>query len=328
MSSPTVSIIIPVYNRPALLREAVASALAQTWRPIEILIVDDGSTDDTPAVIAELARSHDVIRALHRPNGGPGAARETGRLAARGEFLQYLDSDDLLLPSKLELQVTALLREPAAAIAYGRTTYRNAEGNVIPCTWKPSLDGQTQIFPHFLLGRLWETATPLYRASVASEVGPWSTLRLEEDWEYDCRYGALGAQLVHVATIVAEHRDLAADRLSRGRVTDPYRLSQRAAAHAAIYRSARRAEITNEQPEMQQYARELFLLARQCGAAGNAADSRMLLALAAEASSARDIRFYERVSRTIGSRAVGTLSSWIDRFRRDPSPTARRLDND
>ena len=97
-----VTTIIPVYNRPCFLREAVASVLAQTYRPIEIIIVDDGSGPETVAVCEELAAAHPEIRILHQENAGPGAARERGRLAARGEFIQYLDSDDRLLPEKFE----------------------------------------------------------------------------------------------------------------------------------------------------------------------------------------------------------------------------------
>src|SRR5947199_44997 len=82
--------IVPVYNRPAVAREAVASVLAQTHRPIEIIVVDDGSTDNTGAVVDALTREHpEVLRAIHIPNGGPGHAREAGRALTRGEFVQY-----------------------------------------------------------------------------------------------------------------------------------------------------------------------------------------------------------------------------------------------
>src|SRR4051812_13992958 len=94
---PLVSTIIPVFNRPAMLREAVTSVLSQTYRPIEVIIVDDGSTDDdTPRAIAELAERHPDVRGIRRTNGGPGLAREAGRGESRGDFIQYLDSDDLL----------------------------------------------------------------------------------------------------------------------------------------------------------------------------------------------------------------------------------------
>ncbi|MGH9419051.1 MAG: glycosyltransferase family A protein, partial [Thermoanaerobaculia bacterium] len=112
--------IIPVFNRPALLVEAVGSVLAQTYRPVEIIVVDDGSTDETSSVSDALATKHGgIIRVIHKTNGGPGLAREAGRIAARGDYIQHLDSDDLLLPRKFELQVAALEASPGCGAAYG-----------------------------------------------------------------------------------------------------------------------------------------------------------------------------------------------------------------
>jgi hypothetical protein len=155
----------------------------------------------------------------------------------------------------------------------------------------------------------------LYRAAASAAAGPWTPRRLEEDWEYDCRIGALRLPVTFVPELVAEHRDAAADRLSRGEVLDAARLRDRVAAHESIYASARRAGITNDMPEMQQFARALFLLARQCGAAGLGDESRALLGLAAEASEARDVRAYGAVSRLLGARAAGTLSLFADQLR-------------
>ena len=307
-----------------MLREAVQSAIAQTYRPIEIVIVDDGSTDDTPQAIAELeARHGGEIRAVRRANGGPGAARETGRLAARGEFVQYLDSDDLLLPHKFALQTRALNDDPAAGVAYGRTRYRDAGGAEIACDWKPLLDHQLSIFPYFLLGRLWETVSPLYRASVLDAAGPWTPRRLEEDWEYDCRVGSLGVRLAFTPDVVAEHRAHASERLSRGPALDPGRLRDRAAAHEAIYGHALAAGVSTAAAEMQHFARSLFLLARQCGAAALPAESERLFALARAASgdgSARlQFRIYSAVARVIGWSAAGKLATMTDRWRSSPS---------
>ena len=104
-SPPPVSVIIPVYNRPAMVREALASVLAQTFRNFEILAVDDGSTDDTPERLEEAAEGAPlrVIRIEHC--GKPGAVRNRGVEAARGELLAFLDSDDLWAPEKLESQL-------------------------------------------------------------------------------------------------------------------------------------------------------------------------------------------------------------------------------
>ncbi|MBK7137374.1 MAG: glycosyltransferase family 2 protein [Rhodocyclales bacterium] len=167
MTPGLVSTIIPVYNRPAQLREAVASVLAQDYRPIEIIIVDDGSTDDTFAVAQELAAEHPgIIRAETQTNVGPGMARERGRQMAQGEFIQYLDSDDVLLPGKFLAQVTALRAHPGADVAYGMTRYRHPDGRIEPGPWKGSGVAREAMFPPFLLERWWDTPNPLYRASV------------------------------------------------------------------------------------------------------------------------------------------------------------------
>jgi glycosyltransferase involved in cell wall biosynthesis len=308
-----VSIIVPVYNRPDMLRQAVASALAQTYMDLEVIIVDDESTDDTPRVIEELRSRNPRIRSLRRPNGGPGLARESGRLAAEGEFIQYLDSDDLLLPRKLERQVAALRAHPEAGVAYGRIIYRNARGDEIICDWKPANQNVTAIFPSFLIARWWETVAPLYRRSVTDAAGPWTSLRLEEDWEYDARIGSLGVRLVFVDEPVGEHRDHPEDRLSRGAGSDPRRLRDRAEAHARIAMHARTAGVDPQTPEVGIFARELFHIARQCGAAGLTAESKRLVGFARDIADRRDLRWYARAARLLGWRLTGRLAGWIDR---------------
>ena len=108
-----VSTIIPVYNRPDMLRAAVESVLQQTHRPIEVIIADDGSTDETGEVAKELVEQHpEVVRYTRHENAGPGPARELGRQLARGEFIQYLDSDDRLLPNKFAIKSARCARIP------------------------------------------------------------------------------------------------------------------------------------------------------------------------------------------------------------------------
>ena len=319
-STRQVSVIVPVFNRPHMLRQAVASVLAQTHGDFEVIVVDDGSTDETPRVIGELCAADPRIRSLRRPNGGPGLAREAGRQAARGEFIQYLDSDDLLLPRKLELQLAALTAHPECGVAYGLTRYRDAAGEEIACTWKEPNAVRETMFPSFLLARWWETATPLYRRTITDAAGPWTDLRLEEDWEYDARVAALGVRLAFVPEFVAEHRDHAEERLSRGAGLEPRRLRWRAQAHERIYAHARRAGVPLETPEMRHFARELFLLSRMCGAAGLAAESRTLFTLAREASgderNRAQFRLYRTVAALLGWRAAGRLSQLFDHLRR------------
>ena len=154
MNLGLVSTIIPVWNRPVLLRDAVASVLAQTHRPIEIIIVDDGSTDETGGVVDVLRDAYpDVVQALHIANGGPGVAREAGRRIVRGEYVQHLDSDDLLLPRKFELQVAALRSAPDCGVAYGWTRFRHADGRLEKRPWKRSGERIATMFPAMLQSR-------------------------------------------------------------------------------------------------------------------------------------------------------------------------------
>jgi len=317
-----VTTIIPVHNRAAALRDAVESVLAQDWRPIEILIVDDGSIDDTPAVAMEIASSHaDIVRVLTRANGGPGAARETGRAAAQGEFIQHLDSDDVLLPGKFTAQVAALRAQPDAGAAYGITLLRDARGKRIESPHKGTGRKVDAMFPDFLFGRWWDTSTPLYRRSVVDAAGPWTTLRIEEDWEYDCRVAALGTRLAYVAQPVSETREHAADRLSQRTAFEPQRMRDRAASHELIFAHAQRAGIAIDSPAMKHYSRELFLLARQCGAAGLAQESQRLFQLSREAAGDErahgiDYRGYRALAGLVGWIAMGRASVWLDGLRR------------
>ena len=321
MTSDLVSTIIPALNRRAQLQEAVQSVLDQDYRPIEVIIVDDGSTDDTFAAAQAFASSHgDVVRAVTQSNGGPGLAREHGRQLARGEFIQYLDSDDVLLPGKFTAQVAALRAMPAAGVAYGLTRFRQANGDLLSDPWKGSGVRRDAMFPSFLTERWWDTPTPLYRAALCEAAGPWTDLRLEEDWEYDCRVAALGTQLAWCDVFVAEVRDHDGGRLCRGTALDSTRNSQRARSHELIYGHAVRAGLSGT-PEMQHFARALFLLARQCGASGLAEQSQRLFALAQQASGdtrsrGADFRAYGLASKILGWTTMGRVSHWMDGMRR------------
>jgi glycosyltransferase involved in cell wall biosynthesis len=115
---PTVSVIIPTYNRARLLGRAVRSVLAQNYQDFELIIVDDGSTDDTEGLVKNL--NSEKIRYLrHRQNKGASAARNTGISSARGEYIAFQDSDDEWMPDKLEKQMRAFaVAPPEVGIIY------------------------------------------------------------------------------------------------------------------------------------------------------------------------------------------------------------------
>ncbi len=114
-SDLAVSVVIPLWNNERYIGEAIASALAQTHPAQEIVVVDDGSTDDSAAIAAAFGPP---VRILSTAHAGQGAARNRGARAVTGEVLAFLDADDLWLPTKLERQLAAMVEPPGASIAF------------------------------------------------------------------------------------------------------------------------------------------------------------------------------------------------------------------
>jgi glycosyltransferase involved in cell wall biosynthesis len=129
-TTPTVAVIIPTYNRAALLVEALESVLAQTFQDFEVFIVDDGSTDDTQ-IRLDPYLTDPRIHYLSQENGGPARARNTGIRASSSEFIALLDSDDLWLPTKLEKQIALLHAQPDIGLVYTDVTWIEANGEVM-----------------------------------------------------------------------------------------------------------------------------------------------------------------------------------------------------
>lgn len=279
-----VSTIIPVFNRAAMLREAVASVLAQTWRPIEIIIVDDGSSDSTVHTAEDLQSQHpEITHVLRQTNSGPGPARQAGVEVAQGEFIQFLDSDDLLLPNKFELQVRGLREDAEADISYGKT-YVRVNGVRQQSPSQGSGEKHRDLFPALLNTRLWETSTPLYRSSVLERIGPWSTRRQLEDWEFDSRAGAAGVKLHYCDQFIAEYVNHDEGRLCHLWMTNINALRDRVSAYVAVLSNAKKAGVPRESKEMQQFARSLFWMARSTGRYGLAGEANQLFKLARDLS--------------------------------------------
>lgn len=321
-----VSTIIPVYNREKFLVEAVESVLAQTYRPIEIIISDDGSTDNTLEVARGFASKLDgLVKVLSNPNRGAGAARESGRQAARGEYIQYLDSDDLLWPNKFEDQVGALLQNPGCGIAYGISRLTDMQGSVIASPFKWTGENYQTLFPKLLVDRWWCTHTPLYRRTVCDAAGPWSNLRYSQDWLYDSNIGALGVRLVNCGTIVSDHRTHHSSRQTgHGGWLDP---PDRVRFFIGLFENSIKAGVEVGCKEMNHFSRWMFLNSRQCGAMGDAIAAKACcdLAVRAAGEELRDIRVYRRLARAIGWNVMGRITQWMDQFiKRQPGTNTQK----
>src|SRR5947207_692803 len=112
MDEPLVSIVVPTYNRAYCLPRTIDSALAQTYASVEVIVVDDGSKDDTAALVRARYGSDGRVQMISQQNAGVAAARNTGMAAARGDYVALLDSDDVWQPWKLELQMACMRAHP------------------------------------------------------------------------------------------------------------------------------------------------------------------------------------------------------------------------
>jgi glycosyltransferase involved in cell wall biosynthesis len=169
--SPVVSVIIPTYNCARYLPEAIDSVLAQTYRDFEIIVVDDGSTDNTQEV---LARYGDHMRVIRQSNQGSAAARNAGILPARGEFIAFLDADDLWLPHKLERQVPLFDERPELGWIYSDYREFDESGPRARSFFeRPGLRPPPEgwIVLKLAMGCITWTATVVARASCFREVG-------------------------------------------------------------------------------------------------------------------------------------------------------------
>lgn len=136
---PTVSVIIPTYNRAQYIGESIRSVLLQTYADFEIIIVDDGSTDDTPKVIEAI--SDPRVRYVRQENRGRSQARNHALSLARGRYITFLDSDDLYLPDKIELQVAYLARHPGAGMVYTSAYCINEVGELLAHRYEATASG-------------------------------------------------------------------------------------------------------------------------------------------------------------------------------------------
>lgn len=208
MTGPQVSVIVPAYNVARFLPAAIASIHSQRYQPLEILVIDDGSTDNTSEVAASFGSS---IRYFRQANGGPASARNIGLREARGEILAFLDADDEWPADKLAIQMARLSAADAPDVVSGRIRYVFLSGALRP---NYRFEGPDQTVAHIHLG------ASLWRRRALELVGPFDeSLRMGEDQDWFLRARELGLKIVVMreVTLLYQHHD---SNMTRGANAD------------------------------------------------------------------------------------------------------------
>jgi glycosyltransferase involved in cell wall biosynthesis len=207
LPAPFVSFLIPAYNVAPFIGETLASVLSADRNDFEIIVVNDGSTDETPAILATIDDAR--VRVIHQQNRGLPATRNTGILNSRGDVLIFLDGDDLFDMSALDSMVQSLLADPEAVLAYGNNVKFHSDGR----RWAPSPYGRIRRRPSGHLLReivqrnfIGPPGCCCVRRRAVDQAGMFdATLLMGEDWEFYCRMASVGS-FVFVPVVCLHYR--------------------------------------------------------------------------------------------------------------------------
>lgn len=182
MRMPLVSVVIATYNQAKYLGDSIESVLNQTYGNVELIVVDDGSTDNTQEVLSQYCGR---ITMIQQPNSERGAARNRGLYEARGEFIAFLDADDIWVPKKLAREVEYLLKHPDTGVVYGDVKIIDESGRVTGRLRKPSHFGW--VTREILTSNFVSFSSHLVRREAAVKIGGFPESRLisgSEDWVF------------------------------------------------------------------------------------------------------------------------------------------------
>jgi glycosyltransferase involved in cell wall biosynthesis len=219
-SPPLVSVVIPCRNGAAWLGDAIESCLGQSWQDLEIIVVDDASTDGSRDVARRYCDRG--IIALDSPRRGASAARNSGLEQATGDFIQFLDADDVLDGDKIRVQIERLAGAPVGAIASGAWARFRVRPNEVVFTaepvWRDFSAPEEFLIASWLGGGMMANFAWLSPRSVLERAGPWDeTLSLVDDGEYFCRVLLAASAVLFSGQARGFYRSAAAPGLSRRR---------------------------------------------------------------------------------------------------------------
>lgn len=202
------SVIIPVKNRSSLFGKAYTSVVKQNYRPIEVIIINDGSEpseyEKILNIIKETPPQNDFTTKIitNKTHGAP-SARNLGFRESNGEFIQFFDSDDILLPPKIKIEIDFLKNNPSFDYVYSKAQYIDENENELNQYWGTPLCGNSSDFFNFH----YQTMCALYRRTAVNKFGGWDeNLLINQDWEFSLRYILLGSKFYFINSVHSYYR--------------------------------------------------------------------------------------------------------------------------
>jgi glycosyltransferase involved in cell wall biosynthesis len=180
--NPKVSVVVPAYNVAATIIETLHSIFNQTFRDFEIIVVDDGSTDGTPALLNAI--QHSALQVVRQSNRGLAGARNTGLFHSTGEYVAFCDSDDVWEPEKLDLHVRHLDDNPQVGISYAGSSLIDDNGKFLKTAQRPKL-GPVSAADIFKRNPIGNGSAPVVRKAAFDAISYWPTQETERRWWFD-----------------------------------------------------------------------------------------------------------------------------------------------
>lgn len=201
------SIVIPTYNRADFIQQTIQSVLDQTYKDFEIIIIDDGSKDNTKQIVEDcIKKTPDKISYFFQENKGVSAARNFGIDKSKGEFIVFLDSDDVLLPNCFELQRKAFDENPYTGLVYGKRSLIDKEGNIIKKDFSNKKFKSGYIFDDLLFGSCMVPCTVMVKRDCLKTVGYYDeSISGGEDWELYLRI-CKKYPVIFIDSVIANYR--------------------------------------------------------------------------------------------------------------------------
>lgn len=277
-----VSIVIPTFNRAIMLRELLDSVSAQAYRPLEVVIVDDGSTDNTAEVVRSFTRRHasdSKLSCVYElvTRGGAQRARNCGIASFSGDALMFVDSDDILAPHGIAHLAACLEANSTVQVAYSKVQVSGID--VTDCSSIKVIGAHFSNSERDLIGYHWHTMGALYRRDCVNRIGLWNEeLRCSQDWEYQIRAKLFGGCSQFVDTLVGYWRQHVEERIGGKAFRDDYAESTEP-LFRSIYENAKRAGRNSKALEAL-LAKRLVRHAIYCGANKRPKMKRKMLRLA------------------------------------------------